>query len=52
MRKSVFVCSLLYGEGSAQFSVCYERWRNLLWQGSVAAVIKELRAGANINTYR
>ena len=23
--------------------LCYERWRSLLWRGSVAAVIKELK---------
>ena len=30
------------GEATEQFSTCYERWRSLLWQGCVAAVIKEL----------
>ena len=33
----------LYGEGSQQFSVCYERWRSLLREGRVAAVIQELK---------
>ena len=33
----------LYGEGSTQFSICYERWRSLLRQGSVDAVIEELK---------
>ena len=31
------------GEATEQFSTCYERWRSLLWQGCVAAVIKELK---------
>ena len=34
---------MLYGEGSTQFVLCYERWRSLLRQGSVATVIKELK---------
>lgn len=33
----------LYGEGSRQFSACYERWRQMLWDGCVAAVVEELR---------
>ena len=33
----------LYGEGSKQFAECFERWRSMLWQGCVAAVIKELK---------
>ena len=34
---------VLYGEGSKQFTICFERWRSLLRKGCVAAVIKELK---------
>ena len=37
------ISKTLYGEATEQFSTCYERWRSLLWQGCVAAVIKELK---------
>ena len=34
---------VLYGEGSEQFKRAFKRWRSLLRQGCVAAVIKELQ---------
>ena len=36
------ISKTLYGEATEQFSTCYERWRSLLWQGCVAAVVSHV----------